>query len=218
MGMSSKVVPYMASDDPKPDWVSNFRLWPDPTGQGEWFIERIDTTLEKLKRINRYVGANGQPIYKNLDLLERYPIDFSKQTNSPSARGDAYSNRELELDAVERVQTDTRDEGHEGTPVTLEVCVGLVPYEPEDGIVWRRTVIANDSTIIRDDPNPTPDLKPEYFSSQQIPIPGAAGIISRGGNWHGSYPADNRRNRDPAGIPVCRPRDGNLGWRAGPTW
>jgi len=172
MGMSSKVVPYMAYDDPKLDWVSNFRLWPDPTGQGEWFIERIDTTLEKLKRINRYVGANGQPIYKNLDLLERYPIDFSKQTNSPSARGDAYSNRELELDAVERVQTDTRDEGHEGTPVTLEVCVGLVPYEPEDGIVWRRTVIANDSTIIRDDPNPTPDLKPEYFSSQQIPIPG----------------------------------------------
>jgi hypothetical protein len=167
MHSATMAVPYMAYDDPKLDWVSNFRLWPDPTGQGEWFIERIDTTLEKLMRINQHTG-----IYKNLETLERAPVNLMKETNSPVARTDGYSNRELEIDAIEGVQTDTRDEGHEGTPIQLDVCVGMVPYEPDDGIHWRRQVIANNFTIIRDVPNPTPDMKPEYFSSQQIPVPG----------------------------------------------
>src|SRR6267142_110963 len=167
LGTSSKVVPWMAYDDPKLDWVSNFKLWPDPTGNDDYFIERIDTTLEKLKRIHQRTG-----IYKNLETLEYLPIDYSKERNSPTTNADQYSNRELELDAVEGVQTDTHDEGHEGTPISLDVCVGLVPYEPDDGIHWRRIVIANDRTIIRDDPNSTPDLKPEYFASKQVPVPG----------------------------------------------
>jgi hypothetical protein len=167
MHQSSRIVPWLAYDDPRLEWVSNFRLWPDPTGQGEWFIERIDTTLEKLQRINQRTG-----IYKNLETLERAPVNLLKGSNSPVTRTDGYSNRELELDAVEGVQSDTHDEGHEGTPIQLDVCVGLVPYEPEDGIHMRRTIIANNFTIIRDDPNPTPDMKPEYFSSQQIPVPG----------------------------------------------
>lgn len=166
-GTSSKIMPWVAYDDPKLDWVSNFRLWHDPTGQEEWYIERIDTTLEKLQRINAQTG-----IYKNLEKLEKAPINLGKETNSPVARTDGYSNRETEMDAVEGFSPDVRDEGHEGTPIQLDVCVGLVPYEPEDGVLWRRTIIANNVTIIRDDPNPTPDLKPEYFSSRQIPVPG----------------------------------------------
>lgn len=166
-GMSSKVVPYLAYDDPKLEWVSNFRVWPDPTGQEEWFIERIDTTLEKLMRLNKNLG-----IYKNLETLERAPVNLMKETNSPVANNDSYSNRENEMFATEGISPDVIDEGHEGTPIQLEICVGLVPYEPEDGIHWRRTIIANGQTIIRDDPNPTPDLKPEYFSSKQIPVPG----------------------------------------------
>lgn len=167
LGNSSRVIPWVAYDDPRLEWVSNFRLWPDPTGQGEWFIERIDTTLEKLQRINQRTG-----IYKNLETLERAPVDLLKETNSPVARTDGYSNREVEVDSVEGFSSTVRDEGHEGTPIQLDVCVGLVPYEPDDGIHYRRTVIANNFTVIRDDPNPTPDLKPEYFSSQQIPVPG----------------------------------------------
>ncbi len=166
-GMSSKVMPFVAYDDPKLDWVSNFRLWHDPTGQQEWFIERIDTTLEKLQRINQTTG-----IYKNLETLEQAPVNLGKETNSPVARTDGYSNRETELDAVEGFAPDVRDEGHEGTPIQLDVCTGLVPYESADGINWRHFVIANDSTVIRDDPAQTPDLKPPYFSSQQIPVPG----------------------------------------------
>jgi hypothetical protein len=169
MGMSSKVVPWMAYDDPQLDWVSNFRIWPDPTGQEEWFIERVDTTLEKLKRVNsRY----GDKLYKNLDTLEQAPVDLMKETNSPVASTDGYSNREAELDSVEGFSNTVRYEGHEGTPIQLEVCVGLVPYDAKDGIQWRRQIIANGQTIIRDDPNGTPDLKPEYFSSKQIPVPG----------------------------------------------
>jgi len=167
VGTMAQVVPYVAYDDPRLEWVSNFRIWPDPTGNNEWFIESIETTLEKLQRQNRIT-----PIYKNLEMLEMLPIDLLKERNSPSGTGESYSNRELEVIATEGVDPDVRDEGHEGTPISLEVCVGLVPYEPEDGIYWRRCVIANGRTIIRDDPNPTPDLKPEYFSSQQIPVPG----------------------------------------------
>jgi hypothetical protein len=166
-GVRSMAVPYLSYDDPKLSWVSNFRVWPDPTGQGEYFIERIDTTLEKLQRINQRLG-----IYKNLDTLEKAPVNLMKETNSPVARTDGYSNRENELYAIEGFSPDVRDEGHEGTPIQLDVCVGLVPYDAPDGIQWRRTVIANNQTIIRDGANPTPDLKPEYFSSQQIPVPG----------------------------------------------
>ena len=172
-GMSSKVVPWLAYDDPRLEWVSNFRVWPDPTGQGEWFIERIDTTLEKLQRINAgAVAAGGKPIYKNLETLEVLPVGNQGKANGPFARTEGYSTRETEIYATEGISSDVLDEGYEGTPVTLEVCVGLVPYEPEDGVLWRRTIIANNTTIIRDDPNPTPDLKPEYFSSKQIPVPG----------------------------------------------
>lgn len=166
VGMSSKVIPYVCYDDPKLTWVSNFRMWPDPTGQGEWFIERIDTTLEKLKRINQ-----SNPIYKNLDLLEKNPLDLFKRNNAPSGQS-TYADRQSEMAAIEGFSPTVWDEGHEGTPVTLEVCVGMVPYEPEDGIIWRRQVIANDSIVIRDVPNPTPDLKPEYFGTAQIPVPG----------------------------------------------
>lgn len=167
MRVTSRAVPQLSYDDPRLTWVSNFRLWPDPTGQNEWFIERVDTTLEKLIRINQRTG-----VYKNLETLERAPVNLLKETNSPVTRTDGYSNRELEIDAVEGVQPDVRDEGHEGTPVQLDICTGLVPYEPDDGMHWRHTVIANNFTIIRDDPGQTPDMKPPYFSSQQIPIPG----------------------------------------------
>ena len=166
-GTSSKVVPWLAYDDPRLEWVSNFKMWPDPTGQNEWFIERIDTTLEKLDRIQQRTG-----VYKNLDLLRRQQGTYAKGKNSGLGSSDAYSNRQLEIDSVEGVQPDSRDEGYEGTPVCLEVCVGLVPYEPDDGIHWRRTIIANNTVIIRDDPNPTPDLKPEYWAGQSIPVPG----------------------------------------------
>lgn len=166
--MSQQIIPYVEYDDPKLTWVSNFNVWPDPTGNGEWFIEDIDTTLEKLQRKNKEIPG----IYKNLEQLEYMPRDITKERNTPQASSSAYSQRETEIDSVEGFSPTVRDEGHEGTPIKLEVCVGLVPYEPEDGVYWRRFVIANDNVVIRDTPNPTPDLKPEYFGSPQIPIPG----------------------------------------------
>lgn len=172
-GTQTMALPWMAYDGPRLDWVSNFKLWPDPTGQDEWFIERIDTTLEKLERINQNAMRAGQkPPYTNLERIQRGPAPFTREGQSPVAQTDGYSNREAEMDSVEGFSTTVRDEGYEGTPVTLEVCTGLVPYEPEDGIPWRHTVIANGTTTIRDDPSQTPDLKPPYFSSRQIPIPG----------------------------------------------
>src|SRR6185503_3795377 len=105
VGTMAQVVPYVAYDDPRLEWVSNFRIWPDPTGNNEWFIESIETTLEKLQRQNRIT-----PIYKNLEMLEMLPIDLLKERNSPSGTGESYSNRELEVIATEGVDPDVRDE------------------------------------------------------------------------------------------------------------
>lgn len=168
IGMSSELVPFVSYDDPKFDWISNFRVWADPTGNDEWFIEEIETTLEKLEYVSRRIG-----VYKNLDLLAGMVTDKPKDPmNRNTAQGAGSSYGEEDIASVEGFSNTIRDESYDGTKVTLLACIGRVPYEPEDGAHYRRTVIANDNIIIRDGVNPTPDMKPEIWGVQSIPIPG----------------------------------------------
>lgn len=172
IGMSSAVIPFVSYDDPKLDWVSNFRVWPDPTGNDEWYIEEIETTLEKLESKNAETG--GQ-LYQNLDMLGMSVGDMPKDPmnrNVPSGGGGISGSGETEISSVEGVSVTARDESYDGHKVTLLACSGRVPYTALDGIQWRRTVIANDRIIIRDGANPTPNLMPEIFGVQSIPIPG----------------------------------------------
>lgn len=168
IGMSSQLMPFLAYDDPKLDFVSNFRVWCDPTGNNEWFIEEIETTLEKLEYLNRRLG-----IYRNLssiaNTITEKPTD---PMNRNTSHGGGSSYGEEDIASVEGFSNQSRDESYDGTKVVLLACSGRVPYTPEDGAYFRRTVIANDQTIIRDGVNPTPDMKPEIFGVQSIPIPG----------------------------------------------
>jgi hypothetical protein len=167
--MSSELMPYVAYDDPRLEWVSNFRVWADPTGNDEWFIEEIETTREKLEQAQRQFG-----IYKNLGDVALQNTAMPKDPmnrNTPYA-GSSGQLGEEQISAIEGFSRAATDEAYDGTKVILLACSGRVPYTASDGIQWRRTVIANDQTIIRDGANPTPDLKPEFFGVQSIPIPG----------------------------------------------
>jgi hypothetical protein len=170
LGMSSEIQPFVSYDDPKLDFVSNFRVWADPTGNNEWFIEEIETTREKLEALQRRTG-----IYKNLDAIAlmsaaNLPKDPMNR-NTPYSAGRAGRGEE-QLASIEGFSDTARDESYDAEKVILLACSGRVPYTPKDGIKWRRTVIANDITVIRDGANPTPDMKPEIFGVQSIPIPG----------------------------------------------
>lgn len=171
IGMSTELMPYVAYDDPRLDWISNFRVWADPTGNGEWFIEEIETTLEKLEYLNQRLG-----LYRNLDMIAGQGL--TDLPTDPMNRGSVYSGGggdsygEEEIASVEGFSNQSRDESYDGTKVTLLACSGRVPYTPEDGAYYRRTVIANHNTLIRDGVNPTPDMKPEIFGAPSIPIPG----------------------------------------------
>lgn len=169
IGMSSVLMPFVAYDDPKFDWISNFRVWADPTGNDEWYIEEIETTLEKLEYLNQRIG-----IYKNLDNLGLMAADLPKDpmNRNTAYAGTASQRGEEEMAAGEGFSGAARDESYDGTKVVLLACTGRVPYTPEDGAYYRRTVIANDQIIIRDGVNPTPDMKPEIWGVQTIPIPG----------------------------------------------
>jgi hypothetical protein len=61
----------------------------------------------------------------------------------------------------------------EGRGVKLWQCWGYVDpeFRGEDGCEWRLVVIADGQYVLRDDPAPTPDMKPPYFAIKSIPVP-----------------------------------------------
>jgi hypothetical protein len=168
IGMSTELMPFVDYDDPRMDFISNFRVWADPTGNNEWFIEEIETTLEKLEYLQQRLG-----IYRNLGGIAN---QITEKPTDPMNRNTSYgggsSYGEEDIASVEGFSNQSRDESYDGQKVVLLACSGRVPYTPEDGAYYRRTVIANDQVIIRDGVNPTPDMKPEIFGVQSIPIPG----------------------------------------------
>jgi hypothetical protein len=173
LGMSADLQPTISYDDPKLDWISNFRLWADPTGKNDWFIEELETTVEKLETLNRQFGGS---LYKNLRDVGLMAAGISPQPVRPVDRnqgmGGTFNQREESIAATEGLSQTYFSEGFDGPTVVLKICSGRVNYEPNDGVRWRRQIIVNDRVVIRDVPSPTPDLKPEYFGVPQIPIPG----------------------------------------------
>lgn len=170
MGMSTQAVPVTDYDLPRLRFVSNFRVWPDPTGNMNWLVEDVDTTLEELESDNQARG-----VYQNLDMLA---MTVGTKPNKPMDRSDVYQGGPLAQDgedqvtAVEGFSATALDRSVDGTPVRVHYCWGKVPYTSEDGIQWRLQCIANDNVIIRDEPAPTPDGRPPFFASKSIPIPG----------------------------------------------
>ncbi len=163
------------------EWLRLDRLFPDPTGQGEWYIEEIHTTMGELEDLQEdldiydkdaldalrgnMVNRKAQNQYAGLDSLGDARSSTSAGVSIEYAR-----EPEVTEGIPEWLVTPSRD----GVGVSLWQCWGKVPRElrGEDKIEWRLMIIAEGKYILRDDPSPTPDGRPPYFAIRSITIPG----------------------------------------------
>jgi len=177
MGMAMETVTEEVYNGPDFDWRPVDRIFPDPSGNGKWYIEDITTTLEELRETQRELQ-----IYDNttLNALEQQiPMSSLGDTQMTTrGTGGGYGGMAFEYnrepESTEGIPEYYVSPGRDGTPVTLWQCWGWVPREVKrynDG-QWRLTVIANGKYVLRDDPSPTPDGKPPYFPIRSIIIPG----------------------------------------------
>jgi hypothetical protein len=176
----SEIVEELDYDGPAFDWVPVDRLFPDPTGQGNWYIEEIDTTLEELEEEQRRFGIYDEAAFQR--LLHEVPPSSQPRPGTGDSLSDARSGTSSGV-SVEYAREPQATEGiplhvvspmREGIGVKLWQCWGKVPpwAVGPDGSEWRLTVIANGRIVLRDVPAPTPDGRPPYFPIKSIPIPG----------------------------------------------
>ncbi len=179
MGVEAEVVTEEEYNNVDFEWLRLDRVFPDPTGEGEWYIEEIDTTLEKIEEVQRHLGVYNKEEYAQ--LMSQLP-----PPNSMMKGGDSLSDARSGTSAGVSVEYAREPEATEGIPlhyttpmrdgigVKLWQCWGWVPMElrGKDKAAWRLTVIAEGKYVLRDEPAPTPDGKPPYFPIKSIPIPG----------------------------------------------
>lgn len=163
------------------EWLRLDRVFPDPTGAENWYIEEIHTTLEELKELQDDLDIyDGQ----QLASLEEHMMTSRahSQYGGMDSIGDARSGTSAGV-SVEYAREPETTEGipewivsprRDGIGVTLWQCWGKVPKDMrgDDGIAWRLCIIAEGKYILRDDPSPTPDGRPPYFPIRSITIPG----------------------------------------------
>jgi hypothetical protein len=178
MGVETKVVTEEEYNNVDFEWLTVDRVFPDPTGEGEWYLEEIDTTLEKLEEVQKHLGVYNASEFKRL-------LDATPPPNSMMKGGDSLSDARSGTSAGVSVEYAREPEATEGIPfhwttpmrdgigVKIWQCWGWVPPELriKDKAAWRLTVIADGKYILRDEPAPTPDGKPPYFPIKSVPIP-----------------------------------------------
>lgn len=162
------------------EWLRLDRLFPDPTGRGEWYIEEIHTTLEDLEDIQEDLGIydstalsllrnhmqtkGGQAGYGGLDMIGDARSGTSAGVSMEYAR---------EPETTEGIPEWVISPMRDGTGVSLWQCWGKVPKNLRtNGVEWRLCIIAEGKYVLRDDPSPTPDGRPPYFPIRSITIPG----------------------------------------------
>lgn len=160
-GFIRRTVPDVVHNGPQVSLPDNFNVWQDPTGNEQWWIERIPASLSELREMNRQFGGT---LYKNLGKIESNQALHRSLTNFKSY-GSADENTLTEI--VEGIP-----QQFEPDHVLLWQCWGYVPpsvrrYEDTQ---WRLVVIANKEVVIRDVPLPTHDHKPPYINVQSVPI------------------------------------------------
>lgn len=178
VGVEAQVITEEAYNNVDFDWVKLDRVFPDPTGEGDWFIEEIDTTLEKLEEVQEHLGVYNKAEYAQL-MRSLPPL------NSMMKGGDSLSDARSGTSAGVSVEYSREPQATEGIPdhyvspmrdgigIKLWQCWGWVPPEMrgKDNSAWRLTVIAEGKYVLRDEPSPTPDGRPPYFPIKSIPIP-----------------------------------------------
>lgn len=165
------------------DWRPLDRIFPDPTGEGQWFVEEIDTTLEKL--LEAQDQMDGQ-LYDRDELARlvagippgKYAMAYGGGDSLTDARSGTSAGVSVEYArepmVTEGIPNELVSPMRDGVGIKLWQCWGWVPpkLRNKDKAAWRLTVIAEGRYILRDEPSPTPDGKPPYFPIKSIPIPG----------------------------------------------
>jgi hypothetical protein len=165
-------------DGPVFEWRTLDVIFPDPTGRGQWYIEDIDTTLSELRSTQEHEGVYDEEALNALENRLGYAqiSDGGLDSIGTSSVGTAGVNTleyQREPDVTEGIPQYIINPMREGRGVKLWQCWGYVDpeYRGEDGCEWRLTVIADGQYVLRDDPSPTPDMKPPYFPIKSIPVP-----------------------------------------------
>lgn len=176
VGMRTQIVDEEVYNGPQFEWRPLDRVFPDPTGEYEWMVEDIATTMEKLDKVQDEVGVYDP---KQLNMLRtsvtmRQPntsdaLGYARQGTSSAGGFDYMREPERTEGIPEMYVSPMRD----GTGVRLQQCWGWVPptVRKYHDTQWRLTVIAESRYKIRDEPSPTPDQRPPYFPIKSIVIP-----------------------------------------------
>lgn len=178
MGVEAKVVTEEAYNNVDFDWLTLDRVFPDPTGEHEWFIEEIDTTVEKLQDVQDHLGVYNKAEFAALMASIPPPNAMMKGGDSLSdARSGTSAGVSVEYarepEATEGIPFHFTTPMRDGIGIKLWQCWGWVPQElrEKDKAAWRLTVIAEGKYVLRDEPSPTPDGRPPYFPIKSVPIP-----------------------------------------------
>lgn len=178
-GIEEEVKDERVFNGPKFDWLPLEKVWPDPSGREQWYIEEIETTIDELEEVQQYQGIYNTEEFAALKAA--MAGGMMESTDGPLAtasRGTSFGTGAQEtgvnINTLEGISWETVSPQSDGVGVTLLQCWGRVPADQRgpDGAAWRLVVIANGQFVLRDIPAPTPDGKPPYFAVRSIRIPG----------------------------------------------
>lgn len=154
--------------------INPFKILQDPTGQGHWWIEKINTTLESLYEVNRQFG---EQVYVNLDRISDH-MEFGRQgKGGPKGLGATDGHRQdygedWAIEEIEGASVEDYDNPMSRQIMLWQTWAWIPPHVVDygDGGQWRLIVVANGDTVVRDVPIPTHDRRPPYFNVPWIPV------------------------------------------------
>jgi hypothetical protein len=140
------------------DWLPISQLAIDLYGKRRWAIERVDTTLEALRRENEnYKEEYDEELYDGLDLVELEAMSSHRDSDQTEEPADFEG---------WPMQDGTRDTDPASTPVELWLC-----WDNEKRTL---TKLANRKLVIAHGLADTPNGLDPYIGEPAIPVPGRA--------------------------------------------
>lgn len=172
--LEHQIVDVMDYDGPWTDFCDLHKVWKSPAtdwqGRPLWLLEEIPYDVDYMRYMQRrFQQTTGENLYneKALDSL------FASQSfRSQGERGTGAPTGMVSVDAWDRstasASSGISDQALAGTnSVRLMQCWGYVPPKGAGGrgyddTQWRMQLFTPDGLLLRDEPSPTPDLKPPH--------------------------------------------------------
>lgn len=158
----------------KIDRPSLFHMWVDPTGMGNFYIERKYMPLAIMKEMNRQFGGR---LYRNLDKVKTGASAIPNTGQEPYGAAEAMLGGGGTMDTpdlTQQVDGIPENLGARGDTIDLLSWEGWVDPDIKryDDTQWRMILVANESEVLRDEKIPTWNHRPSYIVTPAIPIPG----------------------------------------------